>query len=314
MGQRRAPTRPLSRAMSPIWSDPGTTLSGTGGLGRSHPGLEPPPLAVAALRRVDARDPPYLSPAGMAGFACMADMVYIPRRYAISDAAQQRTRQRQMNPTEIERAIRDLVAKQYDPVAFPYDLIAIHNASKVTVSKLKSGQTNGATQHGDVVWKNKLFFRAALSGADLGAVVETMAADPLLKKQKPRLILTTDGEQVYGRDLKTGDTINEQYCKLDEQVDFLLPLADYERREAVEEHPADIKAAKKPKKLYDAILAANTTWSSGHHTHELNLLMTRLLFCFYAEKTGIFDTPKIFTNTLTQYTQEDGADVASLLD
>jgi hypothetical protein len=42
--------------------------------------------------------------------------------------------------------------------------------------------------------------------------------------------------------------------------------------------------------------------------------MTRLLFCFYAEKTGIFETPKIFTNTLTQYTIEDGSDLTPLLD
>jgi hypothetical protein len=93
-----------------------------------------------------------------------------------------------------------------------------------------------------------------------------------------------------------------------------LPLAGYERRAIVEEHPADIKAAKKLKKLYDAILAANPTWNSGHHSHELNLLMTRLLFCFYAEDTGIFDTPQIFTNTVTQHTSEDGRDVAPLLD
>uniref|UniRef100_E6Q0T4 site-specific DNA-methyltransferase (adenine-specific) n=1 Tax=mine drainage metagenome TaxID=410659 RepID=E6Q0T4_9ZZZZ len=219
-----------------------------------------------------------------------------------------------MNPTEIEFAVRDLVAKPYDPDTFPYDLIGIHNASKVTVSKLKSGQTNGATRSGDIVWKSKLFFRPAAVGADLGATVHDMAADPLLKKQKPRFLLTTDGEQVYGRDLKTGDTLNAEFAKLDENADFLLPLAGYERREAVEEHPADIKAAKRLKKLYDAILAGNPTWASGHHTHELNLLMTRLLFCFYAEKTNIFHTPKIFTDTVTQYTKEDGSDVAPLLD
>ncbi len=219
-----------------------------------------------------------------------------------------------MNPTEIEFAVRDLVAKPYDPATFPFDLIGILNTSKVTVSRLKSGQTNAAKQPGDVLWRKHLFFRAAGIGDDVGVIGDALAADPLTVKHKPRFILVTNGDQVHARDMELDDTLNVVYAQLDESSDFLLPLAGYERRAVVEEHPADIKAAKKLKKLYDAILTANPTWSTGHHTHELNLLMTRLLFCFYAEKTGIFATPKIFTNTLTQYTTENGSDVAPLLD
>jgi hypothetical protein len=219
-----------------------------------------------------------------------------------------------MNPTEIEFAVRDLVAKPHDPATFPFDLIGIFNTSKVTVSRLKSGQTNAAKQPGDVLWRKHLFFRAVDPGDDVGAIGDALAADPLTAKHKPRFILVTNGEQVHVRDLRFGDTENVEYARLDEKSDFLLPLAGYERRAVVQEHPADVKAAKKLKKLYDALLAANPTWSTGHHTHELNLLITRLLFCFYAEKTGIFDTSKVFTNTITQHTSEDGTDVAPLLD
>lgn len=219
-----------------------------------------------------------------------------------------------MNPTEIEFALRDLVAKPYDPGTFAYDLIGIYNASNMTASRLKSGQTNGSKQPGDVLWKKHIFFRSAPPGADVGAIGDAIAANPLTAKHKPRFIVVTNGEQVHARDLQLDDTLNIEYARLDERSDFLLPLAGYERRAIVEEHPADIKAAKKLKKLYDSILAANPTWSNGHHTHELNLLMTRLLFCFYAEDTGIFDTPQIFTNTVTQHTVEDGSDVAPLLD
>jgi len=219
-----------------------------------------------------------------------------------------------MSPTEIEFAVRDLVAKPHDPATFPFDLIGIYNASKVTVGRLKIGQTNAAKQPGDVLWKKHLFFRPAGPDEDVGAIGDALAADPLTLKHKPRFILVTNGEQVHARDMQLGDTLNAAYAQFDENSDFLLPLAGYERRAAAEEHPADIKAAKKLKKLYDAILAANPTWNTGHHTHELNLLMTRLLFCFYAEDTGIFDTPQIFTNTVTQYTSEDGGDVAALLD
>jgi hypothetical protein len=219
-----------------------------------------------------------------------------------------------MNPTEIEFAVRDLVAKPYDAETFPYDLIGIFNASKVTVSRLKSGTMNKANKSGDLLWQKKLFFRRAAPGEDVGAIGDVLVDDPLTAKHKPRFILVTNGEQVHVRDLSFNETENIEFERLDEKSDFLLPLAGYERRVVVEEHSADINAAKKLKKLYDALLAANPTWSTGHHTHELNLLMTRLLFCFYAEKTGIFDTPKIFTNTVTQHTIENGSDVAPLLD
>jgi hypothetical protein len=219
-----------------------------------------------------------------------------------------------MNPTEIEFALRDLVAKPYDPELFPYELIGIFNASKVTVSRLRNGQTNAAKQPGDVLWKTKVFFRSANPRDDVGAIADVLAADPLTAKHKPRFILVTNGEQFHARDTQLDDTLNVEYALLDEKSDFFLPLAGYERRSDVEEHPADIKAAKKLKKLYDAILVANPTWTTGHHSHELNLLMTRLLFCFYAEKTGIFDTPKTFSNTLTQHTNEEGGEVAPLLD
>jgi hypothetical protein len=219
-----------------------------------------------------------------------------------------------MNPTEIEFALRDLVSKPYDAETFPYDLIAVFNASKMTVSRLRNGTTNKARRHGDVLWQKQLFFRPAQLGEDVGALGDALLADPLTTAHKPRFILVTNGLQVHIRDVKFLETANVEFERLDEQSYFMLPLAGYERRAIVEEHPADIKAAKKLKKLYDAVLAANPTWNAGHHSHELNLLMTRLLFCFYAEDTEIFDEPQIFTNTVMQHTSEDGGDVAPLLD
>jgi hypothetical protein len=219
-----------------------------------------------------------------------------------------------MNPTEIEFAVKALVAKAYDPSTFAFDLIAICNAPKVTVSKLRSGQTNAATFPGDVLWKKRLFFRSAATTDDVGAIADSLVNDPLTTKHKPRFIVVTNGDEVHIRDLTLDDTCNIEFSRLDESSDFLLPLAGFERRAAVTENPADVKAAKRLAKLYDAILAANPTWSDGNHTHELNLFMTRVLFCFYAEDTGILETPQLFTHTVAQHSNEDGGDVAPLLE
>jgi len=243
----------------------------------------------------------------------MAYMAYIPRRYGITEIAN-RPGPSKLNPTEIEFALRDLVAKPYEAQTFAFDLIGILNASKMTIGRLRSGATNKAKRPGDLLWQSRLFFRPIEPGQDVGDAAAAMATDPLAAKNKPRFVIATDGKFVHMRDTKFAETEVVQFDLLDEKSDFLLPLAGYERRAVVEEHPADIKAAKKLKKLYDAILAANRTWSSGHHTHELNLLMTRLLFCFYAEKTGIFTIPDVFTDAVTQHTYQDPGAVAPLLD
>ena len=139
-----------------------------------------------------------------------------------------------------------------------------------------------------------------------------MADDPLAKKHSPRFLLATDGEEVYCRDIKADQTRDTGFEKLNDIFDFFLPLAGIERYEGVAENPADIKATARLAKLYDAILEANPDWVGNDHTHELNLFMTRMLFCFFAEDTSIF-AKDLFTSTLMDLTREDGTDTSSVL-
>ena len=78
------------------------------------------------------------------------------------------------------------------------------------------------------------------------------------------------------------------------------------------ENPADIKAAYTLAKLYDAIREDNNITSS-EDTHELNVFLSRILFCFFAEDTDIFPED-IFTYSLESHTQLDGSDLNSYLE
>lgn len=60
-----------------------------------------------------------------------------------------------------------------------------------------------------------------------------------------------------------------------------------ERVHTTAENPADVKAAEKLAKLHDEIRAYNE-YNSDDDLHDLNIFITRLLFCFFAEDTGIF--------------------------
>ena len=216
-----------------------------------------------------------------------------------------------MNIAEIESSLKDLVETPFDPDTFIFRFLEIYDAPKATVTKLRQGTTNHAKEPGELLWKNKLFFRVAEKG-QAATTVDAMADDPLAKKHSPRFLLATDGEEVYCRDIKADQTRDIGFDKLNDIFDFFLPLAGIERYEGVAENPADIKATARLAKLYDAILEANPEWVGNDHTHELNLFMTRMLFCFFAEDTSIF-AKDLFTSTLMDLTREDGADTSSVL-
>lgn len=87
---------------------------------------------------------------------------------------------------------------------------------------------------------------------------------------------------------------------------------DVERVHYVEESPADIKAAERLAKLHDELRAYNE-FNSDNDLHDLNIFITRLLFCFFAEDTGIFEE-NLFSASIQQYTKPDGSDLSEYLD
>jgi hypothetical protein len=67
--------------------------------------------------------------------------------------------------------------------------------------------------------------------------------------------------------------------------------------------------------LYDLLIEENPNiYNSKAGVHNLNIFLSRLLFCFFAEDTEIFEQDSIFTNTLAQHTAENGKDTHTFLD
>ena len=171
---------------------------------------------------------------------------------------------------------------------------------------------NQARAAGDVLLKNKVFFRVANKG-EAARTVDGMVADPLTKQHKPRFVLATDGTEFYCRDTKADQSIDVALPMLNDNFDFFLPLAGIERYESIADNPADIKATGRLAKLYDAILEANPDWIERNHTHELNLFMTRLLFCFFAENTSIFEK-RLFSSTVFSLIEDAGSNANRVLE
>jgi MmeI, DNA-methyltransferase domain/MmeI, target recognition domain/MmeI, C-terminal domain/MmeI, helicase spacer domain/MmeI, N-terminal domain len=216
-----------------------------------------------------------------------------------------------MNIAEILLKLEDIADATFDRATFGLSLIEAYGPPKATLAKLKQGSLNKAARSGDLVWPKKLHLTIVQPG-QAGPALDEIAAEWEGKKTRPRLLVATDGVEMVGLDTKLNEPMAVAFAKLVERYDFFLPLAGVEKYEAVVDSPADIKAAGRLAKFYDAILEANPGWTAHRRVHELNMFMTRILFCMFAQSTGIF--PKdLFSKTLNDCTSIDGADTQVVL-
>ena len=147
--------------------------------------------------------------------------------------------------------------------------------------------------------------------ADVSEALAQLRQSPAIAKHKIRFLIATDYREFAAYDIKADDVLECDFTDLYKNYAFFLPLAGYEKSREFSENPADTKAAEKMGRLSDQIRSLNSD-SSPEALHALNIFLTRLLFCFFAEDTGIFP-PNSFTNALGGITLKNGSDTAAFL-
>lgn len=212
---------------------------------------------------------------------------------------------------QIEEAVANLV-KKYGPNGakgdFIYEMIFAYVGKKSTIKLLKDGKANLSKKSGEISWKKKLFYKEFSKG-ELNAQVALDTADSL--KHDERFVVLTDGSELYCVDTKIGDTLNIKFKELTKRYAFFLPWAGIEKTEFLNENPADVKAARKMAQLFDEIKKDNR--KNAIDPHDLNVFLSRLLFCYFAEDTEIF-TENQFTNAVASITSADGSDLSEFID
>jgi len=131
-------------------------------------------------------------------------------------------------------------------------------------------------------------------------------------KHGERFIIVTNFKELLAIDTKTKDKLDIKFKDLIKHYDFFLPWAGMEKAEYHAENPADVKAAEKMAKLFDEIKKDNPD-ETPKFIHGLNIFLSRLLFCFFAEDTAIF-TNSQFTKAISSHTQADGSDLDKYLE
>jgi type II restriction/modification system DNA methylase subunit YeeA len=210
-----------------------------------------------------------------------------------------------MNIAQIENNLQ-LLVNSFDENSFIYELLLAYGQPKASIKRLQEGGLNLSKNEGDLLWKKKIFFKET-SDTDLHDLIDDLRIDDRITKHSPRFIIVTDYKNLLARDTKTADTLDIEILEIPRYFDFFLPLAGMEKAQHQFENPADVRAAERMGKLYDEIKKDNST-DTEEEVHNLNVFLTRLLFCFFAEDTNIFDKSQ-FTHSLINHTQEDGSDL-----
>ncbi len=165
-------------------------------------------------------------------------------------------------------------------------------------------------QHGfiDFFWPGQLIVEMKSRGKDL-AVAEKQALDYIdgvHPTERPRHVLSCDFQTWRFVDLETQASRTFPLSKLADNLDCFTFISGNETRFTVQDS-VTIKAAELMGKLHDALEA------SGYTGHDLEALLVRLLFCLFADNTGIFQPKDIFLQLLENDTRPDGSDTGTVL-
>lgn len=161
----------------------------------------------------------------------------------------------------------------------------------------------------DLFWKGMLLVEQKSIGLDLKkAKTQALEYFPGLKDAElPRFILLSDFQTFELYDLEAGEELKISLADLPKHVEKFGFLIGVERREFKDQDPVNIEASELVGKLHDALEDA------GYTGHDLEQFLVRIVFCLFADDTGIFEPRDIFLDLLETRTREDGSDLGGWL-
>ena len=165
-------------------------------------------------------------------------------------------------------------------------------------------KADGAQGFIDVFWPGVLLAEHKTKGRDLDKAYEQALGylDGLKDGELPRYIIVSDFALMRIHDLEEKDTFEFPLADFPQHVERFGFISGYEVQKYEAEEAASIKAAGLMAEFHNAIA------ETGYQGHQLEIFLTRILFCLFSEDTGIFER-KQFQHYIEQRTNEDGSDL-----
>ncbi|EJW09849.1 methylase subunit YeeA [Rhodovulum sp. PH10] len=216
-----------------------------------------------------------------------------------------------MNAVEIEEAISALAEQPFDPAEFPFAFLQAFGNKETTLRRLRKGETNKSDLSG-VLQTNNIHIAVAAPG-EVTKTLGALKASPATARAKAKFILATDGDAFEAEDLASGETVACGYADFPDHFGFFLPLAGITTVKQVRESSFDIRATSRLNRLYVELLKDNPEWGTEERRPDMNHFMARLIFCFFAEDTDIFNGSGLFTATVEQMSARDSSNTHEVI-
>ena len=218
-----------------------------------------------------------------------------------------------MNAVEIEEAVSRLAEMPFDTESFPYAFLEAFGNKATTIQKLRSGASNKSDVSGGVLQRNHIHIAVAETGK-VGELMNQLRTSKATTVQKAKFILSTDGVEFQAEDLTSDDPpVVCTYKDFPNHFGFFLALAGISTVKQIRESSFDIKATGRLNRLYLELLKDNPKWGSAERRHDMNHFMARLIFCFFAEDTGIFNRKGLFSSTVEQMSERDSSNTHEVI-
>lgn len=168
--------------------------------------------------------------------------------------------------------------------------------------KLKNGRI-------DAFWKGKLLIEHKSAGQNLDRAFAQAVDyfDGLAERDLPRYVLVSDFTRMRLCDLEDGGNFEFATAELHKHIKRFAFIAGYQAQTIRPQDPVNLRAAERMGALHDALR------TSGYTGHALEVLLVRLLFCLFADGTGIFQPAQAFRAWVEERTAPDGSDLGPQL-
>ncbi|MYE91452.1 class I SAM-dependent DNA methyltransferase [Candidatus Poribacteria bacterium] len=194
---------------------------------------------------------------------------------------------------------------------FYCDFFAIFDVSVRRVASFEEHVKLLDDKHGfiDLFWKGVLLVEQKSAGLNLAeAKAQALSYFPGINDADlPRYLLLSDFQIFKLYDLDEGESAAFTLAELPENIEKFGFILGVQRRSFRDQDPVNIEASERVGKLHDALA------DSGYTGHDLEQFLVRIVFCFFADDTGIFEPRDIFLDLLENRTREDGSDLGPFL-
>ncbi len=195
--------------------------------------------------------------------------------------------------------------------SFINDFFNVFGISRKRVASFEKHvkKLDGKDGYIDLLWKGTLLIEQKSAGKDLNkAYKQAIDYFPgLTEDELPTHILVSDFQRFRLYNLENDKHYDFSLSELHKKIHLFDFISGFKKKEYKDEDPVNIKAAELLGELHDALL------KSGYEGHELEVFLVRILFCLFADDTGIFQPHDQFTWFVETMTRIDGSDLGTQL-